>query len=144
NIAKFGSKIKAIGSSNTMVDVFTGYGGKNNAWVPVEGGGPALLVEDATVGKEAPSYTDWGALYKEYARQTEEVACGKRKKDEVYLKFIEEVTEGKLKKHSNLCLVVNALPARDEIKLLLGQEPTHADYILGEEGQFIEECPDEI
>jgi len=112
--------------------------GKNSQWVPVEGGGPAIIIEDANVGKEQPTYGDWGVLYKEYARQTEEVACGKRRSDEVYLKYIEDVTEEKVKDHTSICLVTAVLPAEEEVRLLLGQEPIHSKYTIGEGGELSE------
>jgi len=137
NITKFGSKIKAIGSSDTMTRTSTGYCGKDEQWVPVDDGGPALLCEDVKVGAEDNSWL-WRTNYAEYKRQMEEVAVGKRKKSEVYFDFIEDATDGEAVRHSNLCMLANWLPAEDEIALLLGHAPDLSDFVLGEEGKLEE------
>jgi uncharacterized protein YbaR (Trm112 family) len=134
HIAKFGSKIKAIGSSDT-VETSTGYCGKNKQWVPVEDGGPAILVEDAPVGDVKPDWF-WQESFNEYRRQMLEVACGKRKKSEVYLKFVEDATEGEAKKHSSVCMLNKQLSVDDEVKMLRGSETDISDYVLGVDGKL--------
>jgi TldD protein len=136
HIAKFGSKIKAIGTSST-IKVSTGYCGKNRQWVPVEDGGPAILIEDAPVGEEQPTWF-WQESFNEYKRQMLEVSCGKRKKSEVYLKFIEDATNGEAKKHSSVCMLNNHMDIDDEVKLLRGSQAETPDYILGVDGKLEE------
>ena len=135
HIAKFGSKIKAIGSSDTL-QISTGFCGKNEQWVPVEDGGPALLIENAPVGEEKPTWY-FEDSFKEYKRQMLEVACGKRKRSEVYLRFIEEAG-GESKKHSAVCMLNNYLSVDDEVALLRGNQVDTADYILGADGKLEE------
>lgn len=136
HIAKFGSKIKAIGSSET-IKTSTGYCGKNKQWVPVEDGGPAILIEDAPVGEEKPGWM-WEESFNEYRRQMLEVACGKRKKSEVYLQFVEDATNGEAKKHSTVCMLNNHLAVEDEVKLLRGDHVDISDYVLGVDGKLEE------
>lgn len=136
HIAKFGSKIKAIGSSDTF-QISTGYCGKNEQWVPVEDGGPAILIEDTPIGDEKPTWY-FQDSFREYKRQMLEVACGKRKKSEVFLRFIEEATDGESKKHSAVCMLNNHLSIDDEVALLRGNQVDTADYILGVDGKLEE------
>jgi TldD protein len=136
HIAKFGSKIKAIGTSST-VKTSTGYCGKDRQWVPVESGGPAILIEDAPVGEDKPNWY-FEDTFKEYKRQMLEVACGKRKKSEVYLKFLEDATDGEVKKHSSVCMFNNHMSAEDEVKLLRGNHTDVSNYILGVDGKLEE------
>jgi TldD protein len=136
HIAKFGSKIKAIGSSAT-IKTSTGYCGKNKQWVPVEDGGPAILVEDAPVGEEKPSWM-WEESFNEYRRQMLEVACGRRKKSEVYLKFVEDATGGEAKKHHKVCMLNKHLSVEDEVKMLRGSQVDTSNYILGVDGKLEE------
>jgi len=136
NITKFGSKIKAIGSSDTIV-TSSGYCGKDSQWVPVETGGPALLIEDAPVGEDTPSWM-WEESFKEYKKQMLEVACSKRKKSEVYLKFIDDATEGEVKKHSSICMLNNYISVSDEVELFLGKSANIAGYILRDDGKLEE------
>ncbi|RLF67743.1 MAG: hypothetical protein DRN26_01570 [Thermoplasmata archaeon] len=136
NISTFGSKIKAIGSVETFGSS-TGWCGKDRSWVPVEDGGPAILLEDAEVGKEQP-ISLWQDMYTEYDRQIKEVAAGRRKKDEVYFRFIEDSTGGKCKRHADVCLLANKLNVDDEVRLLLGKDESLANYVLGEDGKVEE------
>jgi TldD protein len=136
HIAKFGGKIKAIGSSET-IETGTGWCGKNKQWVPVEDGGPAILIEDAPVGEEKPNWF-WEESFGEYKRQMLEVACGKRKKSEIYLKFVDDATEGEAKKHSTVCMLNNYMSIEDEVKLLRGDHADVSDYILGIDGKLEE------
>lgn len=136
NISKFGSKIKAIGSSDT-VSVSTGFCGKNGSWVPVEDGGPALLVENVTVGEEANVWS-WQESFKEYTRQNAEVASSQRDKCEVYFKFVDDATKGEAQNHDKICMVAYRLPVEDEIKLLMGSPIDLAEYALGPNGTLEE------
>jgi TldD protein len=136
HIAKFGNKIKAIGSSKTL-EISTGYCGKAGSWVPVEDGGPAILIEDAPVGEEKPIWF-WKESYDDYRRQMLEVSCGRRKKSEVYLKFVDEVVDTETKKHSSVCMLNNQLSVEDEVELLCGSSGDTSGYILGIDGKLEE------
>lgn len=138
NITKFGSKIKAVGSSKTITETFTGVCGKSGSYVPVEAGGPAVLVEDAELTRDISSW-HWVESCQEYIKQLEEVTAGQRKRSEIYFRFVEDATEGKVRDYSQICLVTSDLPIDDEIKMLLGDELTHADFILGEHGDLDEQ-----
>ncbi len=111
--------------------------GKNKQWVPVEDGGPLLLVEDAPVGEDKPSWM-WEESFHEYRRQMLEVACGKRKKSEVYLKFVEDATQGEAKKHSGICMLNKQMSVEDEVSMLRGGTIDTSDYILGVDGKLEE------
>lgn len=136
NIAKFGNKIKEIGSVETMTTTFSGMCGKNSAWVPVDGGGPAILIEDATVGSNLPSWP-WVQIYKEYARQAEEVTNKQRRKSEVHYRFVEDMDEEPSSDHSNICLVACSIPVKDELRLIAGLDPSSHDFLLGENGDLV-------
>ena len=137
NITKFGSKIKEIGSSKTITHTFTDFCGKNSSWVPVEAGGPAILVENSSIGRSTKRY--FAEVYSEYARQMEEVRCGRRKLSDVYIKQIDDATDGKINQHSNLCLVASCLPIEKEIQLITGRDRVKSDYVLKTEGQLVED-----
>jgi predicted Zn-dependent protease len=141
NISKFGSKIKKIGSSNTIHRTGSGFCGKDSQWVPVDDGGPAILVEDVLVGKEQPSRY-WNDTYVEYCRQMKEVSVGKRKRSEVFFKFLDDDSEEEEKtktyKHHKLCLMRIDMPIDDEIEILLGNQPITAKYALDKDGKLEE------
>lgn len=131
NITKFGSKIKHIGTSNTIGDgSFTGYCGKDDQDVPVEAIGPALYIEDATIGTVKKS-SYWFDLYEEYKKQLSEVKFGKRDKEAVYLKDVEETSEKagmkRKKSHSNVCMITAILGKGKEKAYILGSN-TKADF----------------
>ncbi|MBI4318864.1 MAG: TldD/PmbA family protein [Chloroflexi bacterium] len=119
NVNKFVDSVKAIGNSQTMHHTFTGYCGKNDQWVPVEGGGPLLYIEDAKLaGGSFPERT-WAELVAEYDKQHRQVLEGKRSPGSVYLPEVGEVV-GKQTPQSKVCLVTVALPTKDELDLVLG------------------------
>ncbi len=119
NVAKFVDSIKAIGNAKTMHHTFTGYCGKNNQWVPVEGGGPLLYIEHATLAGGSFPERSWSELVGEYEKQHRQVLDGKRVSDSVYVPEIGEVV-GKETSQAKICLVTAAMPARDEIEFVLG------------------------
>lgn len=111
--------------------------GKNEQWVPVDDGGPAMLCEDVRIGADDNNWF-WQDNFSEYKRQMEEVAVGRRKKTEVYFDFIEDATEGEATRHANLCMLANWLPGDSEIQLLLGDSPDLSDFALGDDGELEE------
>lgn len=119
NVAKFVDAIKAIGNAATMHHTFTGYCGKNDQWVPVEGGGPLLYIENATLAGGSYPDRSWSELVRDYDRQHRQVLEGKRTPDSVYLPEIGEIV-GKNTPQAKICLVTAAMPARDEIEYVLG------------------------
>ena len=139
NITKFGSKIKYIGTSNTIgAGTFTGYCGKDNQNVPVECVGPILYIEDATIGSvKKPSY--WFDLYNEYKTQLSEVKFGKRDKEAVYFKDVEETSEKvgikRKKSHFNVCMLTAVLSGDGEKKYILGAE-TKPDFSFSPGGKI--------
>ncbi|MBI4836899.1 MAG: TldD/PmbA family protein [Candidatus Portnoybacteria bacterium] len=114
NIMKFAQLIKALGNAQTMHHTFTGYCGKNNQWVPVDGGGPLVYLESAQIGGGSGPFHAWSELVKEYCRQSREVKEGKRPEESVYFPEIAEVV-GPEENHYNICLVSEILPD-DELK----------------------------
>ncbi|MBI2953301.1 MAG: TldD/PmbA family protein [Chloroflexi bacterium] len=127
NVAKFVDAIKAIGNANTMHHTFTGYCGKNDQWVPVEGGGPLLYIENATLAGGSYPDRSWSELVAEYDRQHRQVLDGKRMLDSVYLPEIGEVV-GKNTSQAKVCLVTTAMPVRDEVAYVLGAGD-HASFV---------------
>ena len=119
NVAKFVDAVKAIGNANTMHHTFTGYCGKNDQWVPVEGGGPLLYIENAVLAGGSYPERSWSDLVAEYDKQHRQVLDGKRTSDSVYLPEIGEVV-GKNTSQSKICLVTAAMPSRDEVDYVTG------------------------
>jgi hypothetical protein len=119
NVAKFVDSIKAIGNSATMHHTFTGYCGKNNQWVPVEGGGPLLYIENAILAGGSYAERSWSQLVEDYEKQHRQVLQGKRQVDSVYMPEVGEVM-GKNSSQAKVCLVTAAMPATDEIEYVLG------------------------
>jgi TldD protein len=118
NIAKFTDSIKAVGSSKTIERTFTGYCGKNNQWVPVEGGGPLLYIEDAKLG--GISRIPWSELVAEYDKQHREVLDGMRTEDGIYFPEIAEI-RGKETPQTQVCLVTAVMLVEDEVSLIMGK-----------------------
>jgi len=119
NVAKFVDTIKAIGSAETMHHTFTGYCGKNDQWVPVEGGGPLLYLENATLAGGSAPDRSWTELVEEYDRQHVQVLQGKRTPESVYVPEIGEIV-GKRTSQSKVCLVTASMSAKEEVELVLG------------------------
>jgi len=118
NIAKFVDSIKAVGSSATIDRTFTGFCGKDNQWVPVEGAGPLLYIENAKLG--GGRYRPWSQLVEEYARQHEQVVIGQRSQEAVYLpEFAEEI--GEHKSQVRVCLLTAFMPDQDEVDWIMGR-----------------------
>ena len=121
NVAKFVDCIRAIGSSETIDATFTGYCGKNDQWVPVEGGGPLLYIEDAKLaGGSAAAVRNWSELVAEYDKQHAQAAEGKRSPRSIYLPEIGEVV-GKNANQARICLVTAALRAEEETDFVMGK-----------------------
>ena len=122
NVAKFVDSIRAIGNSKTIDRTFTGYCGKNDQWVPVEGGGPLLYIEDAKLagGSNGTESRSWEELVDEYDRQHRQVVEGKRSRDSIYLPEIGEVL-GKDCAQSRVCLVTVNMKVDDEIAIVMGE-----------------------
>lgn len=127
NVAKFVDAVKAIGNAKTMHHTFTGYCGKNDQWVPVEGGGPLLYIEHATLAGGGFPERSWSQLVTDYEKQHRQVLDGKRTADSVYLPEVGEVI-GKRTSQAKICLVTAAMPATDEVEYVLG---THDHAAFG-------------
>ncbi|HID65290.1 MAG TPA: TldD/PmbA family protein [Anaerolineae bacterium] len=126
NIAKFVDSIKAVGASKTIDRTFTGYCGKANQWVPVEGGGPLVYIEDAKLGKGR--YRPWSELVEEYHRQHDQVLKGQRDEEGIYLpEFAEEMGEDV--PQAQVCLLTATLPGREERDWIMGRRD-RAKFVL--------------
>ncbi|MCL5960990.1 MAG: TldD/PmbA family protein [Chloroflexi bacterium] len=126
NVAKFVDSVKAVGNPVTMHHTFTGYCGKNDQWVPVEGGGPLLYLENATlVGGSAPDRS-WAQLVEEYDRQHEQVLQGIRTAESVYIPEFGDVI-GKNTSQAKVCLVTVSMSLKEEMDLVLGTRD-HAGF----------------
>lgn len=136
NISKFGSKIKSIGASET-IGSSTGFCGKAGSWVPVEDGGPALLIENASIGDDIQEWL-WQDKFTEYHKQTLEVVNKQRDNSEIYFKFVEDATNGESQQHNKICMVTYRMSVEDEVKLLRGPIHDTANYILGPNGTLEE------
>lgn len=130
NVGKFGDSIKAIGSVETIDGTFTGYCGKNDQWVPVEGGGPLLYVENAKLGSSG-GWSFEQALG-EYLQQLGERRSGQRER--VYVPSLAEASG--IEDQEHLCLVCQALPLGQEADLLLGRAE-RADFARGGDGKLV-------
>lgn len=126
NITKFTGSIKAIGSSKTIGRTFTGYCGKDNQWIPVEGGGPLIYIENAKLGG-LEYYRPWSELVEEYNQQHREVLNGQRQKDNLYFPEIAEF-RGKETSQAQVCLLTAAMSVEDEVNLILGTRD-HANFV---------------
>ena len=128
NVAKFVDSVRAIGSSKTIDRTFTGYCGKNDQWVPVEGGGPLLYIEDAKLagGSNGSESRSWEELVAEYDRQHRQVVEGKRSRDSIYLPEIGELL-GKNGAQSRVCLVTVNMKVDEEIDIVMGKRD-HARF----------------
>ncbi|MCL5108434.1 MAG: TldD/PmbA family protein [Chloroflexi bacterium] len=121
NVAKFVDCIRAIGAAETMDQTFTGYCGKNDQWVPVEGGGPLLYIEDAKLaGGAAADVRRWSELVVEYDKQHAQASEGKRSPRSIYLPEMGEVL-GKETSQAKVCLVTAALRVEEEVDLVMGR-----------------------
>ena len=131
NVAKFVDCIRAIGASETMDATFTGYCGKNDQWVPVEGGGPLLYIEDAKLaGAAGAAVRQWSEMVAEYDKQHAQAAEGKRSPRSIYLPEIGEVV-GKEVNQARICLVTAALRADEEVDFMLGRRD-RAEFVARE------------
>jgi len=120
NVAKFVDSIKAVGNAQTMHHSFTGYCGKNDQWVPVEGGGPLLYIENAKLAGGSAPARSWTELVQDYNRQHRQAVEGKRSRQSVYLPEVGEEL-GKDCPQSHVCLVTVAMKVEDEVDYVLGK-----------------------
>lgn len=120
--------VKALGNASTMHHTFTGYCGKNNQWVPVEGGGPLVMMENAPLA--GGSVRPWSQVVRDFFEQHQEVSEGKRAAHDVYIEEFAAVRAEeqdsveislRQKGHDRICLSTAVLPASLEIQLLTGQ-----------------------
>lgn len=129
NVAKFVDSVRAIGASETIDRTFTGYCGKNDQWVPVEGGGPLLYIENAKLAAvNAAAARPWSALVAEYDLQHRQASEGKRTARSIYVPEIGEVI-GKNADQARVCLVTVSLRVDEEVDFVLGQRD-RAQYAL--------------
>jgi len=120
NINRFGSCIEEIGSAKTMKKTASGYCGKESQWVPVDDGGPAILLSDVSLAQDITT-GDWNRALHDYFAQMELVLAGKKRASEVYVKLIEQATGGSLRRHGRICMFTPALDAEDELRIILGK-----------------------
>jgi len=133
NVAKFVGKIKSVGSSKTIDRTFTGYCGKDSQWVPVEGGGPLVYLENAKLG--GGHYRSWSELVKEYVRQHDQVLKGQRTRDGVHLPEFAEEIDKKIPQ-AKVCLLTVAMPPDDEVDWITGRRE-YSEFSL-RDGELIE------
>jgi len=120
NVAKFVDCVRAVGNAKTMHHTFTGYCGKNDQWVPVEGGGPLLYLENAKLAGGSSPARSWTELVKDYNRQHQQALQGKRSHESVYLPEIGEEV-GAESSQARVCLVTVAMKVEDECDFVLGK-----------------------
>ena len=115
--------LKVANDNSYVTDAFTLHNcGKDSQWVPVDGFGPLLYLENVSVGTSRGS-SYWANLLNEYIKQNTEVIIGKRKKEQI---FIPEIHGGSSEvKH--FCLLTSYLPSEIESQMLHGTDakPTH-------------------
>ena len=104
-----------------MTLVFSGVCVKDNSWVPVDGFGPLLYLENVSVMSGKGRFS-WEGLVKEYSNQTSEVIMGKRGKEQVYIPEIH--SEGSSK---HFCFLTAYIPSPIESTIYFGERgiPTH-------------------
>lgn len=116
--------IGGIGNASSMHHTFTGFCGKNNQWVPVDGGGPIIYLKDAQVG--GGSTRPWSKLVEDYDRQLEDVQKGKISRHQVVLPEVDALrnAEGPI---PHVCLLTEFLPFQILTKIIMGERtfPTH-------------------
>ena len=119
NIGKSSDLIKAIGNKKSMGDTFTGVCGKSGQWVPVEGAGPLIYIENVSVGSAGPRY--WLQIINDFSNQNIQVEKNQRGRAEIYLEEIASASQDKA------CLCSVLLPAELENKMWQGgsERPSH-------------------
>lgn len=120
NIGKSSDLIKSIGNKKSMEGTFTGVCGKSGQWVPVEGAGPIIYMENVSVGSAGPRY--WLNIVDDFSNQYLQVEKQQRGLEEIYLEEIAGVVS-----QDKACLCSAILPAELEGKLWQGgyEHPTH-------------------
>jgi hypothetical protein len=116
--------IGGLGNVASMHHTFTGFCGKNNQWVPVDGGGPLMFLKETQVG--GGSYRSWTQIVEEYAHQLEEVQTRKRATHQVVIPEIEEFRKPD-EPAMQICLVTEVLPFDLFRRVITGEKtyPTH-------------------
>lgn len=111
--------IKEIGSIKTVKESFSGYCGKNNQSVPVEGVGPIIYIEEASITSSSPhSFIE---EYEEFRQQMKKVHEGKMSKENVYISSVAEVeSDSPLLDHSSVCMVMANIGIDNEMGYLVG------------------------
>ena len=119
NLGKSSDLIKSIGNRKSMTRSFTGTCGKSGQWVPVEGAGPIIYLENIAVASAGQRY--WSDIVKDFVNQHKQVEKAQRGKSEIYIEEIASLQQDK----ACLCSVV--LPPEIENKIWMGVEgnPTH-------------------
>lgn len=140
NITKFGGKIKYIGTSKTIDGSFSGYCGKDGQRVPVECAGPAIYVEDATIGSVSKSLFYFKELYGDWREQVKEKRKGVRDRESIYFKQVEEVSTKvgfrRKKDHSSVCMVSAFLDIEEERGYITG-EGSVSDFTSSIDGKLV-------
>jgi len=130
NLTKFVDSIKSIGNAKTMHHTFTGWCGKDGQNVPVDGAGPLVYIETAYLG--GGSMRPWLDVVEDYHKQRQEVAEGKRGKENIYIpEFSEVAGEGS---QNNICLVAAVLPNNDEADIVMGKK-NFSTHEIDDEGK---------
>lgn len=113
------SSIGGLGNAKTMHHTFSGFCGKNNQWVPVDGGGPLVFLKEAQIG--GGSFRAWSEFVGDYARQTEEVAVGKRAPDQVMVREIEDLRKPEEPQPQIACVLTSYLPFDIMRRVIIGE-----------------------
>jgi predicted Zn-dependent protease len=135
NLSKTMSLIGGIGNAKSMTESFTGFCGKDDEWVPVDGGGPLIFIEHAQLA--GGTFRTWFKIVEEFAQQIEEVKVGKRSRDQLYVREIAEASGTPGRPHPNVCLSTTFLPFPFFTSIITGkgrQHPTH-DLVWDEEAK---------
>jgi hypothetical protein len=118
---------------------FTGFCGKTDQWVPVEGIGPAMLLKDISLGGGGPfGARPWGEVVAEFDRQRIEVAIGKRDANAVHIPEIAEDLPGD-QSQQNICLVTSCFASvQSESEWIVGKRPDNSTHEFTEDGKIRE------
>lgn len=144
NVTTFQDNIMAIGASSTVKFPFTGFcgkglDGKENQWVPVEGIGPAMLLQKITLGGGGyMGAKSWNDLVSEYNRQHMEVLSGKRLPNAIHIPEIAEDLPPDASQE-NVCLVTSCFASADaERDWMYGRMPDNSTHEMKADGTIRE------
>lgn len=117
--------VGGLGNVSSMNRTFTGFCGKDNQWVPVDGGGPIVFLKEAQIG--GGSIRHWSEIVADYANQLEEVKIGKRSHEQIILPEVENLRlPGEPTPH--ICLSTVVLPFETMARIVTGERRLYATH----------------